>query len=229
MQYSRLRRRRIVAVVGLLLLAAWALVQAPGLWVRPTPQAGDQTGEARQVLASLPTKGRAPRTGYSRHQFGDGWDTQQGCDLRNIILNRDLDDVVLAQGCKVASGRLNDPYTGQVIHFKRGPRSSEDVQIDHVVALSDAWQKGAQALDMAKRQAFANDPLNLLAVAGQANQDKADGDAATWLPPHRPFRCQYVARQVAVKHKYQLWVTEAERRAINTVLDECPGQALPKP
>jgi hypothetical protein len=101
------------------------------------------------------------------------------------------------------------------------------VQIDHVVALSNAWQTGAQQLDTVARERFANDPLNLMATEGAVNQSKGDGDAATWLPPARGFRCAYVARQVAVKVKYRLWVTTAERDAIARVLSACPGQELP--
>jgi hypothetical protein len=101
------------------------------------------------------------------------------------------------------------------------------VQIDHVVALSDAWQKGAQQLTRAQRIQLANDPLELLAVDGPANQQKADGDAATWLPSNKAFRCQYVARQVAVKQKYTLWVTDAEKQAVADILKDCPNEPLP--
>ena len=124
-------------------------------------------------------------------------------------------------------GTLHDPYTSTTIAFLRGQSTSSRVQIDHVVALSDAWQKGAQQLSYERRTAFANDPLNLLAVDGPTNQRKGDGDAATWLPPQRAYRCAYVARQVAVKQRYRLWVTAAEREAITRVLRSCPGQALP--
>jgi hypothetical protein len=121
---------------------------------------------------------------------------------------------------------IADPYTAARIRFTRGGAS--EVDIDHVVALSDAWQKGAQQWPAAKRVAFANDPLNLLAVDAHTNRSKGDGDAATWLPPSKPFRCAYVARQVAVKTKYRAWVTGAERDAINRVLSACPGQKLPR-
>ncbi len=101
------------------------------------------------------------------------------------------------------------------------------MQIDHVVALSDAWQTGAQQLTASQRLALANDPLNLLAVDGAANQQKEDSDAASWLPPRKTFRCAYVSRQVAVKVRYRLWVTAAEKAAIARVLSSCPGQPLP--
>lgn len=188
-------------------------------------------GTAAAALAELPVKGRAPKTGYSRDQFGQTWADvdRNGCDTRNDILRRDLVNKSYKAGtgdCKVLSGDLPDPYTGRNIHFKRGPNSSA-VQIDHVVALSNAWQTGAQKLSSDSREAFANDPLNLLAVDGPTNEAKGDGDAATWLPPNKRFRCSYVARQVAVKKKYHLWVTSAEHDAIADILGGCPGQTLP--
>ncbi len=178
-------------------------------------------------LEKLVVKGRAPKTDYSREQFGSGWTTTNGCDTRNIILNRDLTSSLVDESCRVISGTLNDPYTGKTIGFKRGTETSSDVQIDHVVALSDAWQKGAQQLTKAQRIVLANDPLELLAVDGPANQQKSDGDAATWLPSYKPFRCQYVARQIAVKIKYSLWVTQAEKDAIKNTLRSCPAQTIP--
>ena len=110
----------------------------------------------------------------------------------------------------------------------RGVATSTLVQIDHVVALGDAWQKGAQSWTLARRTALANDPLELLAVGGAVNGAKSDGDAATWLPPRRAYRCDYVARQIAVKAKYGLWVTSAEKDAMARVLATCPAQPLPQ-
>lgn len=189
---------------------------------------GAQTVKASDALAKLAIKGRAPKTGYEREQFSDGWAEVDGCDMRNYILARDMPSHITdPDGCKIVSGTLNDPYTGKLIQFQRGPSTSADVQIDHVVALSDAWQKGAQNIDVSKRAEFANDPLNLLAVDGPTNQQKSDADAATWLPPNKDYRCRYVARQIAVKEKYELWVTQAEHDAIATVLETCPDQVLP--
>lgn len=185
------------------------------------------SGDAFNALQSLEVKGRAPKTGYSREQFGGDWAKKQGCDTRNIILARDLTNVVTNEKCQVVSGVLQDVYTGKVIQFQRGDGTSDDIQIDHVVALSDAWQKGAQQLTKEQREELANDPLELLSVDGSANQQKSDGDAATWLPPNKAFRCSYVARQVAVKKKYSLWITQAEKDAIAKVLGGCPGQSLP--
>ncbi len=181
--------------------------------------------EAQAELDKLLVKGRAPKTGYAREQFGNGWGRTYGCDTRNIILYRDLENVLLEGECKVISGTLNDPYTGTIIEFTKD--DSDAVQIDHVIALSNAWQTGAQQLTIELRKQFANDPIELLAVDGAANQAKSDGDAATWLPKNKLFRCEYIARQIAVKKKYTLWVTEAEKQAMVQVLATCPSQLLP--
>lgn len=183
---------------------------------------------AGEALASLPIKGRAPKTNYSREQFGGGWERIDDCDMRNYILARDLTETTfVTPSCKVASGILSDPYGGKRIAFTRGPETSNDVQIDHIVALSDAWQKGAQSLTREQRVSLANDPLELLAVDGNLNQQKGDGDAATWLPPNKTYRCEYVARQIAVKKKYSLWVTRSEYDAMASILQSCPSQKIP--
>ncbi|BCW53570.1 MULTISPECIES: GmrSD restriction endonuclease domain-containing protein [unclassified Arthrobacter] len=187
--------------------------------------------KAVDLLATLSIKGRAPKTGYDRAQFGQAWldVDRNGCDTRNDILRRDLTGITYTNSvpCKVQTGTLADPYTGKTISFVRGSGTSTAVQIDHVVALSDAWQKGAQQLTTEQRTAFANDPLNLQATDGPTNQQKGDGDAATWLPPNRPFRCEYVARQISVKATYGLWVTQAEHDAMARILGDCSGQLAP--
>ena len=189
--------------------------------------------EALTALDSLEVKGRAPKTGYEREEFGQAWSDDvtvdfghNGCDTRNDILRRDLDpeSLVLKEGthdCVALSGTLHDPYSGQDIEFQRGAQTSRAVQIDHVVPLADAWQKGAQQWSPEKRRDFANDPRNLLAVDGPLNQQKGAGDAATWLPPNKGFRCEYAHRIVEVKAAYELWVTEAERDALSRLLNAC--------
>lgn len=205
----------------------------------------DLANAALAKLATLPIKGRAPKTGYERDQFGQAWTDDvavagghNGCDTRNDILRRDLTATAMKPGtndCVVLSGTLQDPYTGTAIPFQRGQDTSNDVQIDHVVALSNAWQTGAQQLDFATRQNFANDPLNLQATDGPTNQQKGDGDAATWLPPNKSYRCSYVSRQVDVKAAYGLWVTQPEHDAIARVLSDCgatvsvPAAVAPAP
>ena len=198
---------------------------------KPTPE---QVRAALATLGRMPVKGRAAKTGYDRDQFGQAWTDDvdvalghNGCDTRNDILRRDLTGDVLKAGthdCVVLSGRLSDPYTGTRIDFVRGRTTSSLVQIDHVVALGDVWVKGAQRLSADDRTRLANDPLNLLAVQGAANSAKRDADAATWLPPSKAFRCAYVARQVAVKARYHLWITAAEKAAMSTILTGCAAR-----
>ena len=232
------RQRRLVAGLIVMIIGMILVLQNPANYqalpadevVHDTelpPASSLGLGEARSVLDELDIKGRAPKTGYARSNFGTGWARDGSCDMRNLVLGRDMQDVVWDDRCRVLSGTLEDPYTAQTIQFVRGSESSQLVQIDHVVSLSDAWQKGAQALAQTERVKLSNDPLNLLAVDGASNQQKGDGDAATWLPPNRLFRCQYVARQIAVKQKYNLWLTAAEYEAMVRVLERCPGQLLP--
>ena len=179
---------------------------------------------ASDVLESLAVRAKDYSEQYYRKLFYDTWSiTASGCNMREAILKRDLEDTVL-NGCKVQSGTLEDPYTGQTINFTRGQETSEAVQIDHVVALSNAWSTGAYALDSETRYELSQDPLNLIAVDGQANQDKSDQDASTWLPSNEKFQCQYVARQISVKAKYHLWVTPAEKSSMQRVLASCPNE-----
>lgn len=187
---------------------------------------------ALQRLESLTVKGKAPKTGYDRALFGQAWKDidRNGCDTRNDILRRDLKPAKLkpgTKGCVVASGTLDDPYTGTQIDFVRGPQSAK-VQIDHVVALGNVWVSGGQKLSAEQKAAIANDPLNLLAVDGPANMAKGDKDASGWLPKNKGFRCSYVARQIAVKGKYSLSITPAEKQAMARVLSKCPAQGVPQ-
>ena len=213
---------RIAAVIAALLLGA-----------TPNSSSGveQEPGLATAVLETLAVKGRAPKTGYTRAQFGLAWADvdRNGCDTRNDILKRDLTSITYrakTQNCVVESGTLIDRYSGETINFVKGNISSMEVQIDHVVALSNAWQTGAFKLTADQRKALSNDPLNLFAVKGRLNSQKGDGDAATWLPPLKSFRCSYVAQQIAVKAKYSLWVTAPEKAAMVSILAKCPTQKV---
>ena len=188
-------------------------------------EAEDNAPLATEVLERLEVKGRAPKTGYKRTAFYNGWPTVDGCSLRQRIIRREFGESAVLDGCTVVAGEFDEPYTGEHRVFTNKEEISK-LQIDHVVALSDAWQKGAQYLAAEVRYNIATDPLNLLAVDGPANEQKSDGDAATWLPANKKFRCQYVARQVSVKYKYGLWVTEAEKEAISKVLINCPNERV---
>ena len=200
-----------------------------------TPAQAESATTALSVIEQQVTKGRAAKTGYTRAQFGPEVSKadfdRNGCDTRNDILKRDLTGEVFrakTRDCVVESGTLIDPFSGETINFVRGTTSSMEVQIDHVVALSNAWQTGAFKLSIKDRTAFANDPMNLLAVKGRLNSQKGDGDAATWLPPLKSFRCDYVSLQIAVKLKYKLWFTAPEKEAMIRILKSCPEKVLPK-
>jgi hypothetical protein len=201
--------RRIVVITLLLLLLFPANTQA-------APQ------DALAALNNLEVKGRAAKTGYARSQFPHWSDPDRnGCDARNDTLKRDLTNITYKAGtrdCKVIAGQLLDPFSGKLISFSANGKA---IDIDHVVSLSNAWQTGAAYFDKNKRTLLANDPLNLLAVDAKLNRKKGDGDAATWLPPNKAFRCEYVGLQIAVKAKYELWVTAAEKTAMERVLQAC--------
>ena len=221
-------RRFILVLVSLLALAIWLIVNPsnyqPALVQDESESPTEADFLATTILEKLDVKPKATDVKYVRADFYSSWSIHEnGCDMRNVILQRDLTDTVL-DGCIVLSGILNDPYTGQIIHFTRGPGTSNAVQIEHVVALSNAWTTGAQNLDNAGRRAISQDPLNLLAVDGPTNQSKSNKDASEWLPPNIAFRCQYVARQISVKYKYVLWVTPAEKTAMQKVLNTCPNE-----
>ena len=201
--------RQIVVITLLLTLLSPANTQAAPI-------------DALVALNNLEVKGRAPKTGYARSQFPHWSDPDRnGCDARNDTLKRDLTNITYKAGtrdCKVIAGQLLDPFSGKVITFSA---TKVVIDIDHVVALSNAWQTGAAYFDKNKRSQIANDPLNLLAVDAKLNRKKGDGDAATWLPPNKTFRCEYVGLQIAVKAKYGLWVTAAEKTAMKKVLQAC--------
>ncbi len=220
--------KRRLTIVGLALaaLTAWLFLNPANHQPLPaqaeTPENPDFL--ATTILEKLEVANHYKEVKYNREEhFYKSWATINGCDMRNTILQRDLTETVLNE-CVVESGILHDPYTGSTIHFKRGPGTSSAVQIDHVIALSNAWATGAHRLEKQERHALSQDPLNLIAADGPANMQKSDQDASTWLPPNKLFQCQYVARQISVKHKYTLWITEPEKQAMQNVLQTCPNE-----
>lgn len=236
----KLRSRRLLLTLGALVGVVLWLVVNPESYETVVTQASDDVNLdyaatavteanpdaplATEILERLVVKGRAPKTGYAREEFYNGWPTVDGCSLRQRIIKREFGESAVLDGCNVIAGEYEEPYTGAYKTFVAKEEISKGIQIDHVVALSDAWQKGAQYLSSETRYEIATDPLNLLAVDAAANEKKSDGDAATWLPSNKKFRCQYVARQVSVKYKYMLWVTEAEKNAIAKILENCPNE-----
>lgn len=214
----------IAAILGLVIGIVLPRVSEP---VRRATGGTVAFGEAADLARGLTVAEPHASASYDRDLFAfrstdpDG----NGCDVREDVLARDLTDVVFdADGCTVRSGTLADPYTGQEVRFRRGKSTSSAVQIDHVVALRNAWISGADAWELSRRIAFANDPGVLLAVQGQANQEKSDASADHWLPPNEGFRCDYVAMQVSIKHTWGLSVTRTERTAMLETLASCPGQ-----
>lgn len=185
--------------------------------------AASAVAHARTAVSSLPVQSLAPLTGYTREEFMAGWGDADGdgCSTREDVLRRDLREVVLRDSCAIAAGVLIDPYSGSTIEFRAGQGSSDQVQIDHVVALANAWQTGAQQWSAGQRARFANDTRGLLAVDGGLNQRKGAADAAAWLPPNRGFRCQYVALQVLIKQRWGLWLAPSEQAAMAGVLQRC--------
>ena len=234
------RSKRIISVLILLAGTIYWLVVSPESYETDYEQvdtAEDTVQEslvtdpnaplATKVLEKIEIKGRAPKTGYERSQFYSSWPTIDGCSLRQRIIKREMGDSAVIDeknNCDVIAGEFDEPYTGKHMTFSQKSDFSSNIQIDHVVALSDAWQKGAQNKTPEERYAMATDPFNLLAVDSSANQGKSDGDAATWLPSNKKFRCQYVARQISVKYKYGLWVSQAEHDMFLQVLEKCPNE-----
>ncbi len=232
LKISHRARRLVAGLVFLVGTAVWLIIN-PASYEQEIVAETTQSAEiaetttqplAIDVLEKLEIKGRAPKTNYQRTQFYNGWPNVDGCSLRQRIIRRDLGDTAVLDGCTVVAGSFIEPYTGQEMIFTDKTQFAKKIQIDHIVALSDAWQKGAQNLTKDERYQIATDPLNLIAADGPANMEKGDGDAATWLPPNKAFRCEYVARQVSVKYRYHLWVTQAEYDAIANVLTSCPNE-----
>ena len=194
------------------------------------PTAMAQENNALEAVSTLTVRQTDSVSGYDRDLFQ--WnkfdEDGDGCDTRNDILARDLDNISKQDKCVVLSGILDDPYTGDRIDFQRGQSTSSKVQIDHIVALSDAWNSGASHWNESKLRAFGNDPYNLAAVDGTANTQKSNSSADEWLPANAAARCLYVATQVGVKEHYALTVTQTEAQKMREVLGSCPTQSIPQ-
>jgi len=196
----------------------------------PAPSSGPkeeaEASSSINLLQTLTIKGRAPKTGYSRTEFGTAWKDvdHNGCDTRDDILARDLTDItykVSKSDCVIQSGTLHDPYTNTEVNFNRGVGSSLAVQVDHVQPLSLAWQMGAWQWTKEKREQFANDPLNLIATSQFPNAQKSDSGPASWLPSNKSFRCQYITRFVEVAAKYDLALNQPDYDASFSILRSC--------
>lgn len=164
-----------------------------------------------------------PPEKYNRvEQFGPAWKDvdHNGCDTRNDILARDLRDISgRRNACVITAGHLPDPYSGTWIDFSK--KEASKVQIDHVVALENAWQSGAYNLTQEDREALANDPDNLLAVNGHDNMAKGSKSADQWMPSNTAYACTYASKQVQIKNRYALTVTSSEKQALADALATC--------
>lgn len=223
----------LAAVAAVSVIVAGQVLWAP----RPTERGAGAPAVAAgaDVLAGLTVvPARVRGDDYRRTAFGAAWDDDNGapgggnrCDTRNDILDRDLlDKTYVATGrCPqaVATGTLRDPYTNATVGFVRGDRVGASVQIDHIVPLAFAWDMGARDWTGAMRKRFANDPANLLAVAGKANQDKGDLPPGEWMPPNTDFWCQYAVQFIAVLRGYRLPVDAASARRLQNAAAGCPS------
>lgn len=194
----------------------------------------EQASVAKQQLAALPVKPHYEGK-YKREYFGTPWTDKaqgvafsgNGCRTIEDVRVRDMMNVQMKNKCDVQSGVLWNPYGSEQhpqddwISFERGPGSKVD--IDHVVALGNAWKTGAHLLSDEQRVAIANDPINLVAVSASENRSKGDRDVSTWTPWNRDIHCGYAASQVQVKSKYGLWVTPAEQHVLAQMLETCPA------
>ncbi len=225
----------LAAAVALAVVVAIQVITSTQNSVRFAAQAQPPTVAAGvDLLAGVPEiPMRVRGNDYRRAAFGESWDDDNsapgghnGCDTRNDILNRDLVDktLVAIKRCPVAvaTGTLHDPYTNAVVPFVRGNQTGASVQIDHIVPLALAWDLGARDWPDDLRLRFANDPANLLAVAGKPNQDKGDQEPAHWMPPNRAFWCQYAVQFVEVLRGYALPVDAASAGVLRDAAGTCP-------
>ncbi|MFD0437247.1 HNH endonuclease family protein [Streptomyces chartreusis] len=225
-----------LVLAGALAASACGPLTVPGSTAEAAPAHGPAAagrGTALGQLNDLTVRAQSTLAGYSRDAFGPAWSdagtvemSGNFCPTRQDVLARDLDDVVRAgDGCTVLSGVLHDRYTGRTIDFKRGPRTSMAVQIDHIVPLALGWRSGARELTAEQKLNYANDPENVIATGGSTNAGKGAKDAAAWMPPRAEAHCWYATAQVRVKTKYRLSVTPAEKAALRTALESCPAEA----
>jgi hypothetical protein len=203
---GRRRGRAGVAAGAIVVLLAGCSVEvtSPEKSSRaPTAPGGRSAGQARKQLDDVRVAGAG---------------SMNGCDQRNDVLARDLDGVEKRGRCVVLGGRLDDPYTGKDISFSKS-RATE-VQIDHIYPLGLSWRMGADGWDASKRERFANDTGNLLAVWGRPNQQKSDSGPGEWKP-QKSYQCAYAIKFVAVAAEYDLPVTRADHTALEDFLTRC--------
>jgi len=172
---------------------------------------------AKQTLAALTVGTWASMSGYSRDRFPH-WSSQgQGCDTRDVVLKRDGSGVQATADCKITKGSWFSVYDGKTL------TDPQELDVDHMVPLANAWRTGAKEWDDAKREKFANDLAapQLLAVTAASNRSKGDQDPFQWKPPRRDYWCEYAGKWIAVKAKWGLIVTSDEKAALGQMLEGC--------
>lgn len=200
--------------------------QNPPELTASTAAPSDDAADALTLLAGLRDVSGTADAEYDRDAFGQAWydADRNGCDTRNDILRRDLVDTTLksdTNGCKVLTGTLVDPYSGETVEFVSGTNTSALVQIDHIIPLSWAWHHGAEFWTLEERREFANSPDNLLATIGSINQSKSDSGPDRWMPPAEAVHCDYTSGYVELLAEWDLGVNAAERAFFESALARC--------
>jgi hypothetical protein len=206
--------------LAVVLLVALALFQG-GAGVAAAEVVEDDAWRVARRLVTWPERAHGYDRARFRHWVDDDGD---GCDARREVLIAEA--VVrprVRARCRLEGGRWHSAYDGLLF------RDPARLDVDHVVALREAWRSGAHRWDDGRRRAFANDlgdPRSLRAVSAASNRSKGDRDPADWLPPLETFRCRYVAEWLAVKARWRLAMDPAERAAVRDVLRGCPGMRI---
>lgn len=190
-----------------------------------------------QVLSTL-TVGTKSNVSSDRksHQWNKVEGKTGNYTTRDLVLERDMNDVTFTSRGNVKSGTLLEPYTGKTIHFQRGQSNKTEggsasnrdggIQIDHVVAYAEAYRSGLDKLGFQQRDTYYNDPDVLLASQAEANNVKKDGTIAEWEPSNQAFQCDYASLQIGIKAKYGLMVDQKEHDKLAQVLASCPTETI---
>lgn len=184
-----------------------ASVGVGAVFVAPSASAAE--GSASQVLTGLLVASEGSVAGYDRSLFG-GWIDADGdsCNTRQeVLLAESLKQPVIGPGCSVSG--LWRSFLDNVEW-----RNASRLDVDHHVALEEAWQSGASQWSADQRRSFANDLDyfgSLNAVTDTVNSSKGSGDPAEWMPPFAAASCNYVTMWVLTKHRWRLSVDPAKR------------------
>ncbi|QRD90039.1 secreted protein [Aspergillus flavus] len=207
----------MVQFTALALLALPFVNAIPAPAPVPTPPGIPATTTAENELAGLTVAAQGSQDGYDRDLFPHWISQGDSCDTREVVLARDGEDVEKNDSCSPTSGTWYSPYDGKTWTDK------SDLDIDHVVPLSNAWKSGASDWTTDQRQAFANDLENpqLLAVTNSVNREKSDDGPEDWKPPLTSYYCTYAKMWVKVKSVYNLTITQDEKSALVDMLDSC--------